>query len=810
MSFVLDALKLSEQRRSRFSRPTYAHPPPLRRRSRRGRWIAVLAAAPVLAGVFLAWRLVAPPIPETGLLPEPPAGAEAHVAAESTAFTAPAEAPGQAAIISANDGGSSAQGTQGHAILPEPEAPATLPAEPAVRPALAAPPPHWPALTLQMLFYSPEPGRSFVQINGRNYRAGERLDSGPEVREIAADGVILAHEGASSAPGHGSMKGIHYLDGRRLARAMTAGMLQLQNSREELDRINVFPVADGDTGLNMAHTAQAVILALAESPSRSAGEVAQAASRGALYGARGNSGVILAQFLQGLADAWEGKARLDTLDVAQGLKSAAEAARSGLSNPREGTILSVMSAVGMGALSASPEGELTALLAAAREAADNAVQKTPEQLEVLRRAGVVDAGGAGLAHLLGGIEEFVKTGRGDEAGDLAGAAGALAGVSRVHDLGEESHYRYCTECMISGEGLNPSNIREEIEALGDSVVVAGGARIARLHIHTDRPHEVFAVAHEHGEVSSEKADDMHVQFALLNGSRVPIGGDSGADIPPELVRELRITTTPLRIHLGEKGFLDGLGLPPEALWRAMEDDGEKAQTATPPRGDMERAMSFLAGHFPESVWITLAGKVSGTADVAHSVASELTGGRVRVVDSVNVSIGQGLLIQHAAEWARAGAGADEILAALPSVQEGARIFGVIEDLSHGVRGGRISPRVKQLSDLLKVDALLGIRHGTVKACGVQRRSGDRVKRFARYALKRFPTGQPLRIAVAHANRPESGQRLHQILVENIPNLTSSYITELGAVVSAHAGPGALLAAAIPALPLRPASEVQAD
>ena len=606
------------------------------------------------------------------------------------------------------------------------------------------------------------------------------------------------------------MKGIHYLDGRRLARAITAGMLQLQNSREELDRINVFPVADGDTGLNMAHTAQAVILALAESPSRSAAEVAQAAARGALYGARGNSGVILAQFLQGLADAWEGKARLDTRDVALGLTAAAESARNGLSNPREGTILSVMSAVGIGALNVSPEGELTTLLSAAREAADNAVQKTPEQLEVLRRAGVVDAGGAGLAHLLGGIEKLVKTGRGADAGEFAGAARALAGTARAHDLGEESEFRYCTECMISGEGLKPAEVREEIQTLGDSVVVAGGARIVRLHIHTDRPHEVFAVAHEHGEVSSEKADDMHVQFALLNGSRVPIGCDSGADIPAELVRDLRITTAPLRIHVGEKGYLDGLGLPPDWLWQAMEDHGEKAQTATPPRGDMERVMSFLAGHFPESVWITLAGSVSGTADVARSVASELTGGKVRVVDSVNVSIGHGLVIQHAAEWARAGAGADEIVASLPPLLESARTFGVIEDLSHGVRGGRISPRIKQLSDLLKVDALLGIsRHGTVKACGVQRRSGDRVKRFARYVLKRFPTDQPLRIAVAHANRPESGHRLHEMLAASVPNLVSSYVTELGAVVSAHAGPGALLAAAIPALPLRPPPEARA-
>jgi len=175
---------------------------------------------------------------------------------------------------------------------------------------------------------------------------------------------------------------------------------------------------------------------------------------------------------------------------------------------------------------------------------------------------------------------------------------------------------------------------------------------------------------------------------------------------------------------------------------------------------------------------------------------------VRVLDSANVSVGYGLVVRQAAEWAEQGAGADEILAGLATVSGGARTFGLIEDLSHGVRGGRISPRVKRLSDLLRVDALLGIGpDGRVKACGVQRRSGDRVARFARYALRRFPKGQPLHMAVAHANRPESGQRLHDLLAAGIPDLASSYVTDLGAVISAHAGPGALVAAAIPALPL---------
>ncbi|MCY3606356.1 MAG: general secretion pathway protein GspB [Gammaproteobacteria bacterium] len=207
MSFVLDALKLSEKRRSRFARPVYAHPPPAHRGGRRVRWIAVLAAAPIIAGVFLTWRLVAPPSPA-------PLPAAADAADMSAAFEPGATLPDPARDSVADpeepgDLGSASPGTDPSAPAGEEQPASEVPipvaaGEPthAAQPPLPAEglplemaPPDWPSLTLQMLFFGPESGRSFVQINGRNYRVGERLDDGPEVLEIAPDGVILAYQG---------------------------------------------------------------------------------------------------------------------------------------------------------------------------------------------------------------------------------------------------------------------------------------------------------------------------------------------------------------------------------------------------------------------------------------------------------------------------------------------------------------------------------------------------------------------------------------------------------------------------------------
>ena len=204
MSFVLDALKLSEKRRSRFARPVYAHPPPARRRGRRRRWLAALAAAPIVAVVFLAWRLVAPPVPAAP--PESANAAELSGAAIANPGPPASDSPAQpggldpavpAAAASATLGADlTAAAAPVHATGAEP-GPETLQENRADESPLESAPPDWPALTLQMLFYSPHGERSFVQINGRNYRVGERLDDGPQVLTIIPDGVTLGHQGAT-------------------------------------------------------------------------------------------------------------------------------------------------------------------------------------------------------------------------------------------------------------------------------------------------------------------------------------------------------------------------------------------------------------------------------------------------------------------------------------------------------------------------------------------------------------------------------------------------------------------------------------
>lgn len=206
MSFVLDALKLSEQRRSRFARRIYAHPPPLRTRGGQRKWLAAMAAAAIAGLLFLAWRLAAPVTPAAstekadGAVSSP---AETVVAASENLSSANPVASAESASAVPQVRANVQRPSRGDAGLPSAvpaptsaPAPQSLPQGSPEELPLDSAPPNWPALTLQMLFYSADEARSFVQINGRNYRAGETLDEGPQVLGIAPDGVVLSHQGA--------------------------------------------------------------------------------------------------------------------------------------------------------------------------------------------------------------------------------------------------------------------------------------------------------------------------------------------------------------------------------------------------------------------------------------------------------------------------------------------------------------------------------------------------------------------------------------------------------------------------------------
>jgi DAK2 domain fusion protein YloV len=315
------------------------------------------------------------------------------------------------------------------------------------------------------------------------------------------------------------------VDGPLFKQALLGSLNWLAANSEEANRLNVFPVPDGDTGTNMLLTLQSAVEDIKDSSAAEVSKIAKLASHGSLMGARGNSGVILSQIFRGFARAVEGKSSLTPRELAAAFEEAANAAYRAVNKPTEGTILTVAREAGRAATAAaaSPDATVPGVIAAAAAGARDAVLKTPSQLQILRDAGVVDAGGFGLQIILEGMLKTVE--------ESAFAISTTQTVARPQpaqvalDL-PEGGWGYCTEFLIEGNGLDVDVIRDQIEALGNSVLVVGEPELVKVHVHTDDPTRVITLAGGHGKVLKLNVGDMSVQHRRI------LESEAAASRPP--------------------------------------------------------------------------------------------------------------------------------------------------------------------------------------------------------------------------------------------------------------------------------------
>ena len=600
--------------------------------------------------------------------------------------------------------------------------------------------------------------------------------------------------------------GIAYLDGQRLSRGLLAGIGRVIADQERLNRINVFPVPDGDTGTNLAVTMGSVRAALMRYRDRHAGKTLEVVADAALDGARGNSGAIIAQFFQGLCDACLDARLLTVEHFAQAVAQGARYARDALAEPREGTILTVISDFGRELKAQTQAGiqDFSALLDRGLERARKSLAHTTEQLEALRRAGVVDAGAAGFVDLLQGIADYVREGSLKDAPEEGEPAEAQDGErpEEAPELDADPAHRWCTECLVSADDLDLRRLRESLAGMGSSLVVAGGRRRARVHVHVDDPEAVFDAVARFGVVEGRKADDMLQQQRSASGGagRVAIVTDTAGDLPDEILTSMDIHQVPVRIHIGRKSYLDKTGILPAELYRLMAEGPDHPKTSQPPPGDFRRIYQILGSHHPGVVSIHVTGWGSGTFQAAESAASRArTRSRVLAVDSKSASLGQGLVVLAAAELAAQGLDADGIARRLEDVIARTRVWGLLGSIDHAVRGGRVSAAKGRLVRALRLEPILtNFPDGSLGLGGALVGRRARVRRFAGFVARRTRGPGPWRIAVGHANAPEDAEVLMAALRERLPNVAQSFITEIGTALGVHGGPGTLVVGTQPA------------
>lgn len=289
-----------------------------------------------------------------------------------------------------------------------------------------------------------------------------------------------------------------------------SGANNLENNKNTVNQLNVFPVPDGDTGTNMSLTISSAVKEISKCKEMEVSSIADSAANGSLMGARGNSGVILSQIFRGFAKGLKGVKSIDSVSLANALMEGSNTAYKAVMKPTEGTILTVIrESAEYGIKVVKNSADLVDFLSKVINKANETLSKTPEMLPILKQAGVVDAGGMGLLFILKGMYHYLATGEVVQL--LEGSEEKVEIFRPVYDEAEEIVFGYCTEFLIKGHDINPDVFRMKIADMGDSIVVVGDGNVVKVHIHTNNPGVVIEEALKLGALSKIKLDNMREQ-----------------------------------------------------------------------------------------------------------------------------------------------------------------------------------------------------------------------------------------------------------------------------------------------------------
>jgi DAK2 domain fusion protein YloV len=471
------------------------------------------------------------------------------------------------------------------------------------------------------------------------------------------------------------------LDGRGYAKFLAAGTYFLRKYRQVLNDLNVFPVPDGDTGTNMYLTVRSAMLEAAKTRDEPISEVAARAAEGSLMGARGNSGVIISQMLRGFAHHVRHRAEIDTFVLATGMREAAAAARQALMRPVEGTIISVADAAAEAAYHlALKEPDFYRFVTGVLRAANDALDRTPEQLPVLKDAGVVDSGGAGFVYFLEGILSFLP--------DVKVRATAFPrrpvrqSVFTPHQVVGEN--KYCTEFVLEQASIGVVDLRRLLEPRGESLLVIGAEPTIKVHLHTDNPEKVKEIAGKHGVLTRVKVDNMEQQHNVLV-----------VDKPQRAYSIVAV-------------------VPGEGFERIVKELGVEVVVSGVKNPSVRDLLLAVNKCLSDAVYLFVNDK---NVALAAAEVTKLTDKRVHVVASKDIVAGiAGLFVFRAT--AGGAAPSDEAIASAIAAARGAQVFVAGKDATlAGVEVARGKPAAVAANRLVGGETLAGVSRAALEAMG---------------------------------------------------------------------------------------------
>ncbi len=585
------------------------------------------------------------------------------------------------------------------------------------------------------------------------------------------------------------------LDGKRFYYSFIAGAQKIFDHYKGLNKINVFPVADGDTGTNLASTMRSIIDT--SIPTDNIKITAVALADAALVGARGNSGIIFAQFLYGFSNEIKDEKNLTVETFAELIIKAVRYAYEAIADPVEGTMISVMREWAEYVYTLKDKiKDFNQLITESYKKAMEALLDTPNKLEILARNNVVDAGAKGFVLFLEGMIDFFKHG---ELKKLALARN----INKVQVFEEVIHdesditFRYCTEALIGFDNNNPENkskLKEVISDFGDSMVIAGSPKKLRIHIHTDEPADLFYAIKDFGNITYKKVDDMLMQSDIVHHRKwdTALITDSTCDLPKEILEKYQIHVVPLSIHFEKDYYLDSVTLTPDKFYKLLKESKTSPTTSQPTYKDFTNKYNYLASHYNAIIGIHLSSKLSGTFSNSRKAAyavSERENKEITVFSSNKTSVAQGLILLRAAEEIEKGKKYREVVENIEKWIPKTHIMVSAQTLKYLIRGGRLSVVKGFFGKLMGVQPNFIINtEGKIELIGKPTSTKQSLRMVMDEIIKLINGKKLWGYAITHAEN-EQAVNYFATEMEQVTGQKPKFINAASPVIGTHVGPG---------------------
>ena len=585
---------------------------------------------------------------------------------------------------------------------------------------------------------------------------------------------------------------VYLIDGRNLYYTFLAGAHKILQHQAEINRINVFPVNDKDTGTNLASTVRAIMDNIR--PDRSFTTTAGFIAEAALVGARGNSGVIFAQFFYGISLETSEKEVVDFGEFAEVIKKSVRHMYKAVANPVEGTMLTVMSDWAEFLYSRREvQADFNQTILDSLEVLKKSLLDTKEKLLILKKMNLVDAGAKGFVLFIEGVIELILS---RNLRHLVTEVPQI--VSLVHteeNPGDNIEFRYCTEVLLCDATLGQQELKTLLHRFGNSEVVAGAGKTTRIHLHTNQPAELFHELRAFGTLASQKVDDMVRQNEVIRKRKwkIALVTDSTCDLSQELLDHYQIHIVPLNLNFGDNHYLDKVTITPDHFYDQLESNSTFPRTSQINERAFTNLFSHLASHYDAVVAIHLSGQFSGTLLNSKNAAQRISrefNKPVHVFDSKSLSGALGLIVLRTAMAIEGGASLDEILCSVPVWIQKSSVFVSVKTLKYMVKGGRVSRPKGFITELLHIRPIVSLdEEGRAKLIG--KTLGQRAnKNLILKKIEAQLTGQKIwNYVVLHAHNPE-GAVDFTVRMKELTGIEPAAVVDISPVIGMNAGVGA--------------------